>query len=154
MSEASKEIIAVSLLERLKSLPVSGLIPVDQRKKVGEKNCEPGSQSGIYTSKDKKVLGIPDDHKITWAYPNFDQLTSLRIKKIAESIDNTSSELLTRIVHQFIIENEQEIIELSGEIEFSEKTVEDLEKELIANQLMMEKKLQRIKEMRAKMDKK
>ena len=117
-----------SLLAMITTMPPAGSVEPKLRAKVGDDN----GKGGTTTSKDKSVLGIDKDNIITWCYPNFDHVTSQQLKNIAKSTNQTPSELFTRVVHQWVMDNHDDIVNIGGEIALKQTTTEELTKRIAA----------------------
>jgi hypothetical protein len=119
-----------AILEAISKMVPAGSIAPEARKKVGDAN--PDGKSGKHTSKDKAVLGVPEENNICWAYPNFVHGDDNRFRAVAKLAGKTPAELGASIVMTWFADNREEIDLLVKDSLAGEQTAEEITKKMKA----------------------
>jgi len=127
---------AAALLDFVKGLKSS--IQLDKSEMKTTKDINPLSGKP-YTSKDKLVLGIPDDHSIIWSQAHFDKPTYSRIVGLSKAIDRPVATMVAEIVMDWVDKNYDAIDEISSAYLASEQTEEDIKKKMESAKRQLER---------------
>lgn len=99
-------------------------------------NIESGKN---FTSKDKRVLGIPDDNNTIWSHPHFDKVTHSLICGVAKTIDRPVASMIAEIVMDWVEGHRAEIEEIGESYVRGEDDEATIQKKLDAAQRQMER---------------
>lgn len=119
------EIVISDFLKGLKSLPSM----VQRTDLVTVKDINPKSGKE-FTSKDKRVLGIPEDNETTWLPFHLSVHDNTRFNVLAKACKRTSFQLGAEIMIAWFDEHRDDIEAEVQSMLKDEKSIEDLEKEV------------------------
>lgn len=140
--ELSKD--ASAFIASLKEMP-SHFLPLSERKTVKDINPASKALNGLYTSKDKAVLGIPEENMTIWAPFHLCHDDNERFKIIAKEIDKDIQELAAEVLINWMNAHSEEIEEIALDKLKGDKSDDDLEKEIEAARKKMEKAIELLK---------
>lgn len=85
-----------------------------------------------FTRKDKRVLGIPSENEVVWAWPHFSDHDHGTITGAAKAAGRPVAHLLAEVVIEWFEQNKAELEAIAAEHRKGDKTEDDLKKELAA----------------------
>lgn len=115
------------LLARLQGL--KSAIQRDDLVTAKDINPETGK---LFTRKDKRVLGIPSENEVVWAWSHFSEHDHGTITGAAKAAGRPVAQLLAEVVMDWFEANRTELETIAAEHRKGDKTDDDLKKELAA----------------------
>ena len=85
-----------------------------------------------FTRKDKRVLGIPTENEVVWAWSHFSEHDHGTITGVAKAAERPVAQLLAEVIMEWFENNKTELEAIAADYRKGDKTEDDLKKELAA----------------------